>query len=274
MSNIWGLATVTRIEEIKTETLSGLALYHRYEDIGYDTQPILLEDGAVLRSRLDERRGRSDMPLEYVYCTYKSIDWNKYGGQNIAPQKAIIEAFIDSFDAFRREGRGLYFYSGTKGSGKTMAACAVANEILKTHDMSVKFVSITDYIELIKAKDDASRAQMQSILDAGLLIIDDIGAQVEGKDWISAALFRLINRRYTNHYPTIFTSNVRMEDLKTDSRIADRIYAVSVPVMMPEVNVRRQIADKHTKAFMQSILRRDTKANLEAVRGQHNLLHS
>ncbi len=257
MSSTWGLATITKIEEVKTDTLSGLAVYHRYEDIGYDTQAIFLDDGAVLESRLDERLNRSGMPLEYVYCTYSSIDWGKYGGQNIVPQKAIVKAFIESFDAFRREGRGLYFYSSIKGSGKTMAACAVANEILKTHDISVKFISITDYIELVKAKDDVSRAQIQSILDAGLLILDDIGAQVENKDWISAALFRLVNRRYTNHYPTIFTSNVRMEDLKTDARIADRIYAVSVPVMMPEVNVRRQIADKHTKAFMQSILRRD-----------------
>ena len=50
---------------------------------------------------------------------------------------------------FQREGRGLYFYSDTKGSGKTMIACAVANEILKTHDISVKFTSVTDYIEHI-----------------------------------------------------------------------------------------------------------------------------
>lgn len=93
-----------------------------------------------------------------------------------------------------------------------------------------------------------------TILDSGLLIFDDVGAQVENKEWITTALFRLINRRYTNHYPTIFTSNVRMEDLKTDSRITDRIYSVSIPVIMPEVNVRRQIADKYTKEFIKSVL--------------------
>lgn len=135
-----------------------------------------------------------------------------------------------------------------------MIACAVANEVLKTHDISVKFISVTDYIELVKAKDEASRGNIKAILEAGLLILDDVGAQVENKEWIRTALFRLIDRRYTNHYPTIFTSNVRMEDLKTDSRIADRIYAVSVPVVMPEVNVRRQIADKHTREFIKNIM--------------------
>lgn len=148
----------------------------------------------------------------------------------------------------------MYFYSDTKGNGKTMIACAVANEILRKHDISVKFINVADYIELVKMKDDASREKLNFILEAGLLILDDIGAQVENKEWISTALFRLIDRRYTNHYPTIFTSNVRMEDLKTDFRISRRIYDVSVPVVMPEVNVSRQIADKHTKEFLKSIL--------------------
>lgn len=189
-----------------------------------------------------------------MYCTGKSIDWGKYGSENITPQKNIVNAFVINFAMFQREGRGLYFYSDTKGSGKTMIACAVANEILKAHDISVKFISVTDYIELVKAKDDVSRGNVKAILEAGLLILDDVGAQVENKDWITTALFRLIDRRYTNHSPTIFTSNVRMEDLKTDSRISDRIYSVSVPVIMPEVNVRRQIADKHTREFIKYIM--------------------
>lgn len=257
MSSLWGLATVTDVEEIKSETMSGLLLYHRYEDIGYDTQAIFMEDGTILDSRFDERRSRSDMPIEYADCTGKSIDWGKYGAENITPQKNIVNAFVINFKMFQREGRGLYFYSDTKGSGKTMIACAVANEILKTHDISVKFVSVTDYIELVKEKDDNSKKRIKSIFEAGLLILDDIGAHVENKDWITTALFQLIDRRYTNHYPTIFTSNVRMEDLKTDSRISDRIYARSVPVIMPEISVRKQLADSQTKKFIQSIIQEE-----------------
>lgn len=254
MSSLWGLATVTDVEEIKSETMSGLLLYHRYEDIGYDTQAIFMEDGTILDSRFDERRSRSGMPIEYAGCTGKNIDWGKYGAENITPQKNIVNAFVINLKMFQREGRGLYFYSDTKGSGKTMIACAVANEILKTHDISVKFVSVTDYIELVKEKDDNSKKRIKSIFEAGLLILDDIGAHVENKDWITTALFQLIDRRYTNHYPTIFTSNVKMEDLKTDSRISDRIYARSVPVIMPEINVRKQLADSQTKKFIQSII--------------------
>lgn len=258
ISSSWGLATVTKVEEVKTEDLSGILVRHRYEDVGYDTQDIFIEDGMVLDSRLAERRSRSGMPLEYVYCTGKSIDWGKYGSQDITTQKNIVNAFVINFKAFQREGRGLYFYSDTKGSGKTMIACAVANEILKSHDISAKFINVPDYIELVKAKDNSSKERLQSILEAGLLIVDDIGAQVENKEWITTALLRLVDRRYTNHCPTIYTSNVRMEDLKTDERIAERIYAVSVPVVMPEVNVRRKMADKHTKEFLAGIMQEKT----------------
>lgn len=254
ISGSWGLATVTNVEEVKTEDLSGFLVRHRYEDVGYDTQDVFVESGGVMDLRLKERRERSGMPLEYAHCTGKSIDWGKYSPEDITAQKKIVNAFVINFKRFRREGRGLYFYSDTKGSGKTMIACAVANEILKTHDISVKFISVTDYIELVKAKDDASWGNIKAILEAGLLIFDDVGAQVENKEWITTALFRLINWRYANHYPTIFTSNVRMEDLKTDSRISDRIYSVSVPVIMPEINVRRQIADKHTEEFIRTMM--------------------
>jgi DNA replication protein DnaC len=254
MSGSWGLATVIKVEEVKTETCRGLLVYHRYEEVGYDTQAVFLEDGTWFEPRLNERRSRSGIPLEYVYCTLESVDWKKYGDEDTDQQKKIVDAFITKFGAFRREGRGLYFYSQTKGSGKTMIACAVANEILKNEDLSVKFISVVDYIELVKAKDDVSRGTVKSIFEAGLLILDDIGAQVENKEWVTTALFRLINWRYTNHYPTIFTSNVWMKDLKTDSRITERIYSVSVPVIMPEVNVRSHIADKHTKDFLRDIL--------------------
>lgn len=242
------------MEEVKTEDLNGFLVRHRYEDVGYDTQDIFLKDGKISDSRLEERRSRSGMPLEYAYCTGKDVDWGKYAPEDVTVQKRIVNAFVVNFKDFQHEGLGLYFCSYTKGSGKTMISCAAANEILKSYDLSVKFIEVSDYIELVKAKDDASRERIQSILEAGLLILDDIGVQVENKDWIAAALFRLIDRRYTNHLPTIFTSNVQREELKMDSRISQRIYSMTVPVIMPEVNVRKLIADENTKVFLGRVM--------------------
>ncbi len=37
----------------------------------------------------------------------------------------------------------------TKGSGKTMLACCIVNEVLKEFDIPVKFISMPEYIELV-----------------------------------------------------------------------------------------------------------------------------
>ena len=244
-------ATVIEVHGIQTPTHHGVLV--RYDIDGYITQDYFIDDGAMVDLRIDERRERSGMPLEYVYKTANGFDWGRYG-EDMTMQKKIVNAFVVEFGSFRREGRGLYICSKTRGSGKTLLACCTANEILKKHDITVKFISVPDYIELIKEKDESSREKVKTIMDAALLIVDDIGAQVENKEWITTALFRLIDRRYSNHYPTIFTSNVRMEDLKTDERISDRIYAVSAPIIMPEVSIRKQITDKYTREFLDRVM--------------------
>ena len=134
-----------------------------------------------------------------------------------------------------------------------MLACVLANEILKKRDISVKFITVPDYITLVSQRDEMS-LQRENIKNADLLILDDIGAQLENKDWINTALFQLINRRHTDLLPTIFTSNFTMEQLRMDERIKDRIHAMSVPVFMPEKNIRWQQTEKMNRAFLQSVL--------------------
>ena len=70
---------------------------------------------------------------------------------------------------------------------------------------------------------------------------------------VSAAMMFLTMIITVVTFYNVFSEQV-MEDLKTDERIAERIYAVSVPVIMPEVNVRRKMADKHTKEFINTIM--------------------
>lgn len=251
--NSFGLARVVEIKEVNTDIQKGFLISFCFDDIGYHTNPYFFENGEVLSSRINERKGRSGEPKEYANCTAKDFDWNCYG-EDTAPQKKIANDFIINFSKYLLSGRGLYIYSQTKGSGKTKLSCIILNEILKRKDISVRFISVTEYIELVKQKDDNSRNEINAILNTGLLVLDDVGAQVENKEWISTALFRLIDSRYTEHLPTIYTSNVETLNLKTDSRISERIYELSTPLPMPEVNIRRKIADRHTEKFLSNLL--------------------
>ena len=54
--------------------------------------------------------------------------------------------------------------------------------------------------------------------------------------------------------PVIFTSNCDTSHLDCDERIADRIEAMTVPLRMPEVRVRKQIAARESGEFLRSVM--------------------
>lgn len=115
--------------------------------------------------------------------------------------------------------------------------------------------TVADYIELVRSsKNEAVKEQMNAIMNTGLLIVDDIGATKEDKDWISDAIYRLVNRRYENMLPTIYTSNVMIDNLKCDDRISSRIMETSTVLAMPEFSVRKKKADERNEAFLRGIL--------------------
>lgn len=76
-----------------------------------------------------------------------------------------------------------------------------------------------------------------------MLILDDIGAAVEDKEWIRNSIFRLVNRRHENLLPTIYTSNVPIDKLKCGERVTSRIYEDSFQLSMPEISIRMKKAD-------------------------------
>lgn len=225
----------------------------------YDTEHFgkglvfFIPNGEILTSQIENRRERSYMPIEYVSKTGKDFKWNNYKS-DINTQKKIVNTFVIDYNKFLREGRGLYIYSNTKGSGKTMLACCIANEVLKRRPISVKFTSAIEYIELVKEKSDSAYQKKNELMDATILIIDDIGATLEDKEWIQNSIFRLVDRRYTGNLTTIFTSNVPIHKLKCGERVISRIESMATPVLMPEESIRSIMAKKRTDDFMKRVI--------------------
>ena len=216
-----------------------------------ETQPFWYPDGTVPGT--EQRRNQSMIPTEYVYKTARDFQWDIYG-ENVKIQKQIINAFIVNFREFERQGRGLYIYSKTKGSGKTMLACCLCNEIIERYGIPVKFISVPDFVELIKDKREESKEKADSLYQARLLVLDDIGAQTGKQEWIDNALFRLVDYRKREFLPTIFTSNCDSEQLKMDDRTVDRIVSISTDVKMPERSIRREKAAELNRKFIQGLL--------------------
>ena len=115
-------------------------------------------DKRVTSTGLWERKKYSYIPTKYMDSEAKAFNWKLYGEPfqtAISGIKKILNAFIFGFDNFRREGKGLYIESTAHGSGKTLLACIIANEILKRDNtVSVKYTTVPDYLELMKQKYD------------------------------------------------------------------------------------------------------------------------
>ena len=261
IGNICHNGVIVKISVVDTESAKGVLETYNLDNYG-ETQDFWYPGNAIASEAVERRKSRSMMPVEYVYKRGSDFNWTSYN-EPVETQKKIANAFVEKFPEFRKEGRGLYICSKTKGSGKTMLACCIANEIMNRQDISVKFVSVLEYLELVKGKTDQEKEILDSIFDCSLLILDDIGAEVTAKDWVNNAVFRLVDRRNTNMLPTIYTSNYEMDDLPCDERTVNRIYGHSIPVLMPEFSVRRAKAKKATGEFLKRILQEDGAEDLE-----------
>lgn len=197
------------------------------------------------------RKEHSMMPFEFMELTGKDFDWTKYSA-NVQAEKDMVNKYILRFPQFKDNGMGLYIYSGTKGSGKTMLSCCILNEIAKRYAGSVKFINALDLLEMTKKGFQGGEDEVKQLYYAGLLVIDDIGVQMS-KEWVDTVFYRLINDRYINRKPTIYTSNLPIDRLKMDDRITDRIESNTYLIHLPEESVRRVVRQQEKNRLLNEI---------------------
>lgn len=191
------------------------------------------------REESEFRKCRSMIPFEFKGLDGNAFDWSVYN-ENVEKSKGYVNNFILKFEHFSNKGMGLYIYSATKGSGKTMLSCCILNELTKRYSVSVKFINSLDLLELTKQSYRGYEPEeLNALYTAKVLVVDDIGVQMS-KEWIDTVFYRLINVRYNNKLVTIYTSNIASDKLKIDDRIVDRIESTSYLVHLPEKAVRSE----------------------------------
>lgn len=248
------LAPYPRWENLSNEQLEDIRL--RRIDEGYivedaEGREFFLPSKRVAEREAEFRRIRSMVPFEFWNLRAAAFDWTRYRSDT-TELKELVNDFLLKYEQFRAKGMGLYICSGTKGSGKTMLACCLLNEITRRYKGSVKFVNILDFLEMTKKGFNGEDVEVQAIHQASLLIVDDIGVQM-AKEWIDTVLYSLINHRYVNRLPTIYTSNVPVEALKMDDRIIDRIGSTTYLAKLPEESIRKAVREQEKQKILSEI---------------------
>lgn len=102
------------------------------------------------------------------------------------------------------------FMTGNTGLGKTHLALSIAGVVL-ARGFNVLYVSSQSAFGVIeKDRFDDGGETLQAMLEAELLILDDLGTEYL-TPYISSCIYRLVDTRLTAHRPTIYTSNIQTQ---------------------------------------------------------------
>lgn len=206
------------------------------------------------KSNSDYRRSRALIPPEYIGKRIVDFDWSIYEKYkcDVSPIKKIVNDFINNYHEYEKKPFGLYLYSKTKGSGKTLLSTIIAEELISRYSVSVKFITVLDFLSMVKKnyKADEYSDDILSLFQTRILILDDIGIEIK-KEHTDMILYQLINERCNNHLITLYTSNLSLEELKLDDRIIDRINKTTIVLDIPNVPVRRIRSDEDKMKFLQ-----------------------
>ena len=166
----------------------------------------------ALKEAHDTAIRRACIPDEFIGKTLSS-----FRVTNAQLKEALRQArlYVDHFDTVAPKGVGFCLY-GQCGTGKTMLACAILQELIdKTQG---RYVAMWDVLRAIRKADafKADTADYEALVDAPLLVIDEIGVQ-NGSAFEEPQLMSLLDVRYSKRLPTIYVTNL-LPDVKPESK--------------------------------------------------------
>lgn len=149
-----------------------------------------------------------------------------------------VQLWLDEW----RKSRPFLVLSGPPGSGKTHAAVAVADYLLRHEDMTVAYEVVPALLDSLRrayarrtapegAPGPDPDAVMRAYLAAQITVLDDLGQQRD-TDFARESLFRIVNHRYERRMLTVITTNMASRDvpkMPEDQRpLWSRVFAAQV----------------------------------------------
>ena len=189
-----------------------------------------------------------------------------FGKTEIGHNNSFDQAFIRckryceaSHEVFK-EGMGIYLFGDT-GTGKTHITACMANELMnqRYQVLFTNFFEISKIIRSTFGKSSVSESDyINQLASIDFLFIDDLGTErVQSNEndlWLQEKIFDVLNKRYNNKKPTIFTSNNSLQELISErgfmQKTVDRIAEMSTAILKIEgASYRLKIREKANIPF-------------------------
>jgi DNA replication protein DnaC len=190
------------------------------------------------------RIGNAGTPSDYRLLTLK----NSPAREAQAKTYGILDKYVATFERQFEEGaeriKSLYLWSESPGNGKTTTATALLNEwiianylgslklgrqALQTPGVMLDVNSFqTDYNLATMTNDESEMAKIKATIQrtqtTPFAVLDDIGVR-SASEAFRSYVHAIVNYRTTNGLPTVFTSNLPIEEMAVvfDGRLYDRM---------------------------------------------------
>jgi DNA replication protein DnaC len=152
--------------------------------------------------------------------------------------------YCDVSNETLKEGMGIYLYGDT-GTGKTHLTACIVNELINKQ-YQVLFTNFFEISKMIRSTFGKIGISENDYIDRlasiDFLVIDDLGTERvqngESDLWLQEKIFDVLNKRYNNKKPTIFSSNHSISELITErgfmKKTVDRIAEMSTAIIKIE----------------------------------------
>ncbi len=212
------------------------------------------------RERVPRLLAEARIPERYRDCTLANFTVEAPQGRDqLLQARAMAQRYVDEF--LGPDGRfceaGLLFI-GAPGTGKTHLAVGVLRELVRRYRLHGLFVDFTTLVHSIQSTFDPSSPEskheiLDPVTEAEILVLDELAAQ-KPTPWVNDILYLVMNGRYTQRLPTLFTTNFRLAapaaerpgqpetlSARIPARLVSRLHEMATPVVIEADDFRREI---------------------------------
>ena len=170
------------------------------------------------QTRIMELRKASLLGERYRTATFENTETDH--SVEFATIFNRCQRYCEVADAVLRNGTGIFLF-GTNGTGKTRLTACMGNELMQ-NNYTVLFTNFAEISKRVFKDDDF----IEKLAKIEFLFIDDFGTEkvTKGSEdmWLQEKVFEVINKRYNEIKPIIFSSNYSLKELIEDRGVAKK----------------------------------------------------
>ena len=203
------------------------------------------EEAAKDMEKIQRLRNASLLDEKLRGATFDAFKLTKYNERNLK----LCRRYAMKFAQMVEKDQGLIFW-GSVGTGKSFAAACIANYLLD-RKVPVVMTSFVKLLEVFQSGRDEETSILNRLGYAKLVIFDDLGAE-RGTDYALEKVYNIVDSRYRKSLPMILTTNLTIEDMKSEvdmryRRIYDRVFETCYPMQFTGPSWRMKEASRRYK---------------------------